>query len=995
VSLAQSIGLANGLGQTDGELLVRLEAAEYVPAAKRVDIEPVGPDDWEILSMHAEYLEAEFLQQICVLFRDQHIPIWIHGNKLIHLRVVSELPSACVRLTTLTEVVVAPKTRPAEEVNEDDGREFSRSPPLRVVETDMREETRVCVHPSTLRHLDKPSGAVDSIIFVLWGEGLFCGSETEKRAMVPVRVVLDSHVLPGHVAVPLELRRRLRIAVLSPAHLQAVATENAVVTSMEADQVCPAMRLRAIMYEDEDGNHSSKNSPDAVTIEKAFFAWIKEQGRSGEATAAVILINRSVVTLAFPPHTADFVLTFSEAVEDAGGKKKQTTIPVDVDLAELKYWALRPNVRRKRVRVTMDTENKVEEIPASKFVYGGWNGHETGVLPAHLGSSRTLLQKLGAHFAPTFHRRVALQRQRLGVTTFCSLFMYGAQGCGKTSAASAFARMLRMHPDTMAWTVWIDCVGLRGLKMVDLQTKLKDVWACAEEHAPSLIVLENLDAIAPADGEEKGGAAAVQSAQISQTIAELILQQRSKATRCDVMCNQMSAADTFAQNIAGTAANASTALELVCATHGAVAVLATGKSPDALHTSLRHPGYFDNELEIASADLNAREEMIQALQQQSAIPCSGIDFGDVAAKTEGYRPTDLQLLFQRAALQARSRYLSQCREANRKPHTVGKILADTSAACVLKTVDFEVALDGFTPSSLRGTTLFKADTRWEDIGGLEEVRKTLKETLEMPLRYARLYETAPIKLPSGLLLYGPPGCGKTMLAGAVSNECGLNFISVKGPEMLNKYIGASEQAVRDIFARAAAAAPCVLFFDEFDAIAPRRGADSTGVTDRVVNQLLTFLDGVEGRTSVYVLGASSRPDLIDPALLRPGRLDKSMLCGFPDAKERLQILQAVAKGGGMRLEEGMDEVLARIANEHAEYTGADLQALMYSAQLEAAHSKLDGAANGAPVVKIAHVEKALATSRPSVPMSERRRYASIYDKFREAKVDVGTATATA
>jgi peroxin-1 len=280
-----------------------------------------------------------------------------------------------------------------------------------------------------------------------------------------------------------------------------------------------------------------------------------------------------------------------------------------------------------------------------------------------------------------------------------------------------------------------------------------------------------------------------------------------------------------------------------------------------------------------------------------------------------------------------------------------------SEACVLETDDFEVALDGFTPSSLRGTTLFKADTKWEDIGGLDDVRKTLKETLEMPLRYARLYERAPIKLPSGLLLYGPPGCGKTMLAGAVSNECGLNFISVKGPEMLNKYIGASEQAVRDIFARASAAAPCVLFFDEFDAIAPRRGADSTGVTDRVVNQLLTFLDGVEGRTSVYVLAASSRPDLIDPALLRPGRLDKSMLCGFPTMKERVSILQAVARGGGMNLEDGMDEMFVTIANEHPDFTGADLQAVLYSAQLEAAHSTISGTADGAPVVTIKNVEK--------------------------------------
>ncbi|CAN0364833.1 unnamed protein product, partial [Laminaria digitata] len=163
----------------------------------------------------------------------------------------------------------------------------------------------------------------------------------------------------------------------------------------------------------------------------------------------------------------------------------------------------------------------------------------------------------------------------------------------------------------------------------------------------------------------------------------------------------------------------------------------------------------------------------------------------------------------------------------------------------------------------------------------------------LPVKYGRLFEATPTRLPTGALLYGPPGCGKTLLAGAVAAECGLNFISVKGPEVLDKYIGASEQAVRSLFARAASAAPCVLFFDEFEAVAPRRGNDNTGVTDRVVNQLLTFLDGVEGRDGVYVLGATSRPDLIDSALLRPGRLDRQLYCGFPDELEREDILHAV------------------------------------------------------------------------------------------------------
>ena len=176
---------------------------------------------------------------------------------------------------------------------------------------------------------------------------------------------------------------------------------------------------------------------------------------------------------------------------------------------------------------------------------------------------------------------------------------------------------------------------------------------------------------------------------------------------------------------------------------------------------------------------------------------------------------------------------------------------------ILNQHDFDVALKGYVPASLRGITFTKSNLKWEDVGGLVDVRRQLKETLELPTLYGPLYKQAPIKLPSGVMLYGPPGCGKTMLASAVAAECGLHFISVKGPEILDKYIGGSEQNVRDLFARAAAASPSILFFDEFESIAPRRGADSSGVTDRVVNQLLTFLDGVEDRSEIYVMAASS------------------------------------------------------------------------------------------------------------------------------------------
>ena len=314
-----------------------------------------------------------------------------------------------------------------------------------------------------------------------------------------------------------------------------------------------------------------------------------------------------------------------------------------------------------------------------------------------------------------------------------------------------------------------------------------------------------------------------------------------------------------------------------------------------------------------------------------------LDFLDLAGQTDGYMPGDLVLLVSRAKNEALIRSVES--------------KSNDDSNIVLVKGDFQNALKGFIPASLRNVTLQSSKTTFDSIGGLHETRKILLETLQYPTTYAPIFAQCPLRLRSGLLLYGYPGCGKTLLASAVAGECGLNFISVKGPEILNKYIGASEKSVRDLFERAESARPCVLFFDEFDSIAPKRGHDSTGVTDRVVNQLLTQMDGAEGLSGVYVLAATSRPDLIDPALLRPGRLDKSLLCDMPSMEDRLDILHALGKKLVISPDilEGSDHhiSLQEVALRTKGYSGADLQAVIYNAHLEAIHDVLgDQGANG-------------------------------------------------
>lgn len=312
-----------------------------------------------------------------------------------------------------------------------------------------------------------------------------------------------------------------------------------------------------------------------------------------------------------------------------------------------------------------------------------------------------------------------------------------------------------------------------------------------------------------------------------------------------------------------------------------------------------------------------------------------LDLLDIAGQTDGYMPGDLALLVSRARSEALIRAVSE---------------DSLSDDVDLADADFTAALKGFTPASLRGVTLQSSTTTFANIGGLKETRQTLLETLQYPTTYAPLFAKCPLRLRSGLLLYGYPGCGKTLLASAVAGECGLNFISVKGPEILNKYIGASEKSVRDLFERAEAAKPCVLFFDEFDSIAPKRGHDSTGVTDRVVNMLLTMMDGAEGLSGVYVLAATSRPDLIDPALLRPGRLDKSLICDMPSLEDRIDILQAVSNKLHLLpelVDNGGPRSMHEVARRTDGYSGADLQAVMYNAHLEAIHDVLGDSASAA------------------------------------------------
>lgn len=457
--------------------------------------------------------------------------------------------------------------------------------------------------------------------------------------------------------------------------------------------------------------------------------------------------------------------------------------------------------------------------------------------------------------------------------------VYGNSGSGKTLILSSVAKIL--EAEFGYHTKYISCETIMNENLTSLMNNHFGKWIqeCAW-YKPSLLILDNLDKILNAENENV-------NADTSNQLSGFLISQLNKIQ---------------AQN------------------NSNLSILVSSTSKETLNKILSQYHLFENIYSLKAPDKSTRNKFITGYLDKKGISQIKFDIMDLVLETEGYMPNDLKVLCDRLYNEVLFTQVEKGGE--------GDLIAHKQ--------HLDLALKDYTPSSLLGVKLQKSTVNWEDIGGLKQAKDILLETLEWPTKYAPIFANCPLRLRSGILLYGYPGCGKTFLASAVASQCGLNFISIKGPEILNKYIGASEQSVRELFERAQAAKPCILFFDEFDSIAPKRGHDSTGVTDRVVNQMLTQMDGAEGLDGVYVLAATSRPDLIDSALLRPGRLDKSVICDMPNLEDRLDILESITRN----MDLGTDVDLSSIAQKTAGYSGADMQGLAYNAYLKAVHSKL-------------------------------------------------------
>lgn len=486
--------------------------------------------------------------------------------------------------------------------------------------------------------------------------------------------------------------------------------------------------------------------------------------------------------------------------------------------------------------------------------------------------------------------------ERVGIDPPKGVLLYGPPGTGKTLLAKAVASETDSH-----------FISINGPEIIDKyygesEKKLREVFTEAERNAPSIIFIDEIDSIAPKREEARGDVE-------KRVVAQLLTLMDGLKSRKNVI------------------------------------VIGATNRPNDIDPALRRPGRFDREIEIGVPDKNGRKEILMI--HTRGMPISkDVDLDEIASSTHGFVGADLAALCREAAINALKKVIP------RIDLSQGKIPPEILESIEVTRNDFIEAMKNVSPSSLREVMIEVPNVKWSDIGGLEKVKETLKEVVEWPLTHPEVFKNIGIKPARGVLLYGLSGTGKTLLAKAVATESNANFISVKGPELLSKWVGESEKGVREIFKKARQSAPCIIFFDEIDSIAPARGMyeGESRVTERMVNQLLTEIDGIQELENVIIIAATNRLDLLDPALLRPGRIDIKIHIPLPDESTRRKIFEVHTRN--MPLDSDVD--INELAKNTNEYSGADIAEVCREAGMNALREDIN-----AKKVKMKHFVDAL------------------------------------
>ena len=520
--------------------------------------------------------------------------------------------------------------------------------------------------------------------------------------------------------------------------------------------------------------------------------------------------------------------------------------------------------------------------------------------------------------------------KRLGVEAPKGVLLYGPPGTGKTLLAKAVAH------ETNANFYTIGGPEIMSKYYGESEEKLRNIFKNAEEKAPSIIFIDEIDSIAPKREEVTGEVE-------RRIVAQLLSLMDGMSTR------------------------------------GKVVVIGATNRINAIDPALRRPGRFDREIEIGVPDKEGRLEILQIHTRGMPLD-KDVELEKIASKSHGFVGADLQSLAKEAAIRALRKVLPEI------DLTAESIPSDTLRKIIVTMDDFMNVLQEMEPSALREVFVEVPNVTWNDIGGLADVKQELQEAVEWPLKYQSLFTHSDAVPPKGILLYGPPGTGKTLIAKAAAHESEANFISIKGPELLSKWVGESEKGVREVFRKARGAAPCIVFFDEIDSIAPTRGGagGDSHVTERLISQLLTELDGLEILTNVVVIAATNRPDIIDPALLRPGRFDRLLYVPPPEKESRVQVLKIHTTKKPLADDVKIDV----LASQTEGYTGADIAALASAAVMLALREhvakykdpKEAERTKGELKIHMSHFEEAMKKIRP-LSKQEIDMYKNISEQF--------------
>ncbi|ASJ10971.1 AAA family ATPase [Thermococcus sp. P6] len=642
------------------------------------------------------------------------------------------------------------------------------------------------------------------------------------------------------------------------------------------------------------------------------------------------------------------------------------------------------------VQITEFTEFNVSEKPVKEVSKTA----ALGVTYEDIGGLGDVIQKVREMIElPLKHPEIF---EKLGIEPPKGVLLYGPPGTGKTLLAKAVANEANAH------FIAINGPEIMSKYYGESEERLREVFKEAEENAPTIIFIDEIDAIAPKREEVTG--------EVEKRVVSQLL------TLMDGLKSR-----------------------------GKVIVIAATNRPDAIDPALRRPGRFDRELEVGVPDKTGRKEILQihtrgmpiepefrrdrvieileelerndAYREAAETAMLRIKYAkdedipkilrdvnerlyeevrarlidllleELAEVTHGFVGADLAALAREAAMAALRRIIKEGRIDFEAEHIPKEVLEELKVT----REDFYEALKMIEPSALREVLIEVPNVRWDDIGGLEEAKQELREAVEWPLKYPEAFLGLGITPPKGILLYGPPGTGKTLLAKAVANESEANFIGIRGPEVLSKWVGESEKNVREIFRKARQAAPTVIFIDEIDAIAPARGSDVNRVTDRLINQLLTEMDGIQENSGVVVIAATNRPDILDPALLRPGRFDRLILVPAPDERARLEILKVHTRNVPLAEEVSLEE----LARKTEGYSGADIEALVREAAMTAMRRALQvgiirpgmkaDEIRRRVKVTMKDFESALKKVGPSISKETMEYYRKIQEKFKQSR----------